>query len=184
LRLARTKLSLDALRQSAAALSLRTQLVPNALSLMCFHKDQLIRIRTNAMLETYIFLGRIAVRTVHLPRPNRGLAPHQADSLFGQIRTDATLQVYAYSGQIGALGRVKRTLSSVKSGPTRRSRRALTLAKSEPRATSSGLHLRSNRDRRDAPGVRLLWPNRGLGPRQADFIFGQIGTVATRQACA
>jgi hypothetical protein len=72
----------------------------------------------------------------------------------------------------------------VKSGPSRRSRRALTLAKSRPRAASSGLHLGSNRDRRDAPGVRLVRPNRGLGPRQADFIFGQIRTDAMLQACA
>jgi hypothetical protein len=53
------------LRRSAAALSLRTQLVPNALSLVCFHKDQLIRIRTNAMLKTYIFLGQIAALRSH-----------------------------------------------------------------------------------------------------------------------
>jgi hypothetical protein len=120
---------------------------------------------------------------VHLPRPNPGLAPHQADSLFGQIRTDATLQACAYPAQIGASCCVKRSSSSVKSGPTRHSRRTLTQAKSGPRAASSGLHLRSNQDRRDAPGVRLLRPNRGLGPRQADFIFGQIRTDATLQAC-
>jgi hypothetical protein len=121
---------------------------------------------------------------VHLPRPNRGLVPRQADLIFGQIRTDATLQVCAYSGQIGASYRVKRTSSSVKSGPTRHSRRALTQAKSGPRTASSGLHLRSNQDRRDAPGVRLLRPNQGLVQRQADFIFGQIRTDATLQACA
>jgi hypothetical protein len=50
-------------------------------------------------------------------------------------------------------------------------------------ATSSGLHLRSNRDRRHAPGVLLLRPNLGLTPHQVDFIFGQIGTDATLQAC-
>jgi hypothetical protein len=83
-----------------------------------------------------------------------------------------------------ALCRVKRTSSSVTSGPTRRSRRALTQARSRPRAASSGLHLRSNQDRRSALGVRLLRPNRGLVPRQADFIFGQIKTDATLQACA
>jgi hypothetical protein len=71
--------------------------------------------------------------------------PHQADFIFGQIRTDATLQAYAYSGQIGALCRIKRTSSSVKSGPTPRSRRALTQAKSGPYAASSGLHLRQIR---------------------------------------
>jgi hypothetical protein len=109
---------------------------------------------------------------VRLLRPNRGLKPRQADFIFSQIRTDATLQACAYSGQIGASCRVKRTSSSVKSGPTRRSRRTLTQAKSGPYAASSGLHLRSNQDRRDNPGVRLLGPNRGLVPRQADFIFG------------
>jgi hypothetical protein len=91
---------------------------------------------------------------VRLLRPNRGLVPRQADLIFGQIRTDATLQACAYSGQIGASYRVKRTSS------------------------------RSNQDRRDAPGVRLLRPNQGLVPRQADFIFGQIRTDATLQACA
>jgi hypothetical protein len=109
---------------------------------------------------------------VRLLRPNQGLVPRQADFSFGQIGTDATLQACAYSGQIGASCRVKRTSASVKSGPTRRSRRALTQAKSEPCAASSGLQLGSNRDRRDAPGARLLRPNRGLVPRQADFIFG------------
>jgi hypothetical protein len=85
-----------------------------------------------------------------------------------------TLQACAYSGQIGALCHVKRTSPSVKSGPTRRSKRALTQAKLWPRAASSGLHLWSNQDRRHALGVHLLKPNRGLVPRQADFIFGQI----------
>jgi hypothetical protein len=121
---------------------------------------------------------------VRLLRPNRGLTPHQADFIFGQIGTDATLQAYAYSGQIVALRRIKRTSSSVRSGPTPRSRRVLTQAKSGPSAASRGLHLRSDRDRRHAPGVRLLRPNRGLTPHQADFIFGQIGTDATLQACA
>jgi hypothetical protein len=82
---------------------------------------------------------------VRLLRPNRGLVPHQADFLFGQIRTDATLQACVCSGQIGASCRVKRTSSSVKSGPTRRSRRAFTQAKSGPRVVSSGLLLRSRR---------------------------------------
>jgi hypothetical protein len=110
--------------------------------------------------------------------------PRQAEFVFDQIRTDVTLQACAYSGQIGALCHVKRTSPSVKSGPTRRSRRALTQAKSWPRAASSGLHLWSNQDRRHAPGVRLLKPNRGLVSRQADFIFGQIKNDATLQACA
>jgi hypothetical protein len=60
----------------------------------------------------------------------------------------------------------------------------LTQAKLGPRAASSGLPLRSSQDRRDAPGVRLPRPNRGLVPRQADFLFGQVRTVATLQAYA
>jgi hypothetical protein len=120
---------------------------------------------------------------MRLFRTNRRLVPRQADFLFSQIRTDATLQACVYSGQIGAPCRVKRTSSSVKSGPTRCSRRAFTQAKSGPRAASSGLPLRSNQDRRDAPGVRLLRTNRGLVPRQADFLFSQIRTDATLQAC-
>jgi hypothetical protein len=208
------------LRRSAAALSLRTQLIPDALPLMCFHKDQLIRIRADATLETCISFGQIVVLTSHragslsarlgstrrsrraftqaksgpraassglhlrsnldrrgapgvrLLKPDRGLVPRQADFIFGQIRTDAMLQACAYSGQIGASYRVKRTSSSVKSGPMQRSKRALTQAKLGPRTASSGLHLRSNQDRCNAPGVHLLRPNRGLVPRQADFIFG------------
>jgi hypothetical protein len=81
------------------------------------------------------------------------LRPHQAGFTFGQVKTEAA--------------------------PSR----ALTQAKSWPYAASSGLHFRSNRDRRHAPGVRLLGPNRGLTPQQADFIFGQIGIDATLQAC-
>jgi hypothetical protein len=82
---------------------------------------------------------------VRLLRPNRGLTPHQADFIFGQIGTDATLQACAYSSRIVALRRIKRTSSSVRSGPTPRSRCALTQAKSGPYAASSGLHLRSRR---------------------------------------
>jgi hypothetical protein len=104
--------------------------------------------------STHSNQNRRHVRDVHFLWTNRGLVPRQADFIFGQIRTDATLQACAYSGQIG------------------------------PRAASSGLLLRSNRNRRDAPGVRLLGPNQGLVPRQADFFFGQIGTDATLQACA
>jgi hypothetical protein len=98
--------------------------------------------------------------------------PHQEDFIFGQIGTDVTLQACAYSGQVGALCRINRTSSSVKSGPTSRSKRALTQAKSGPYAASRELHLQSNRDRRHAPGVRLLRPSRGLAPHQADFTFG------------
>jgi hypothetical protein len=32
--------------------------------------------------------------------------------------------------------------------------------------------------------VRFLRPNRGLAPRQAFFLFGQLETDATLQACA
>jgi hypothetical protein len=148
------------------------------------------QVRTDVTLEACVFLGQNGAlcrvkRTSSLVkleptlRSRRALAqaksclmPHQADFIFGQIRTDAMLQACAYSGQIGDFHRVKRTSSSVKSGPTPRSRRALTQAKSGPFAVSSGLHLRSNQDRRHAPGMRLLRPNRGLLPHQADFIFG------------
>jgi hypothetical protein len=188
--------------------------------LMCFHKDQIVQIGTDTMLEACVSSGQIVALTSHqagftfgqvetdaapsraltqaksgpytassglhfwsnrdrrhapgvrLLRPNRGLMPHQADFIFGQIGTDATLQACAYSGQIGALRRIKRTSSLVKSGPTLRSRRALTQAKSGPYAASSGLHLWSNRDRRYAPGVRLLRPSRGPTPHPTGFIFG------------
>jgi hypothetical protein len=39
--------------------------------------------------------------------------PHQENFIFSQIGTDATLQVCAYSGQVGALRRIKRTSPSV-----------------------------------------------------------------------
>jgi hypothetical protein len=125
------------------------------------------------MLEAYVFLGQIVA-----------LRPHQADFTFSKIGIDATLQACAYSGQIRALRRIKQTSSSAKSRPTPRSRRALNQAKSGPYAASSGFYLRSNRDRRHAPGVRLLRPNRGLTPHQSDFIFGQIETDAMLQVCA
>jgi hypothetical protein len=149
------------LRRSAAALFLRMQLIPDALPLMCFHKDRLIRNRADATPETCISFGQTAT-----------LRSHRAGFTFGWVRVDTTLQVCIYPGQIGASCRVKRTSSSVKSGPTQRSRHALTQAKSGPRTASSGLHLRSNQDRRNAPGVCFLRPNRGLVPRQADSIFG------------
>jgi hypothetical protein len=159
--------------------------------LMCFHEDQIVRIGTDAMLEACVFLGQIVA-----------LRPHQAGFTFGQIRTDAAPSralTQAKSGPLrrikwtsssvklgptpcsrraltqaksGPLRRIKQTSSSVKSGPTPGYRRALTQAKSGPYAASSGLHVRSNRDRRHAPGVRLLRPNRGLMPHQADFTFG------------
>jgi hypothetical protein len=139
------------LRRSAAALSLRTQLILGALHLMCFHKDRLIRIEADAMLETCISFGQIAV-----------LRSYRAGFTFGWVKVHTALQACAYPGRIGASCRVKRTSTSVKSGPTQRSRRALAQAKSGPRTASSGLHLRSNQDRRNAPGVHLLGPNRGL----------------------
>jgi uncharacterized protein YjeT (DUF2065 family) len=120
---------------------------------------------------------------VHLLRPSRGLAPRQAVCIFGQIETDASLQACTYSGPIVAPHRVKRFVSSVKSRPTHRSRRALTSAQSWPRTASSGLFFRSNRDRRIAPSVHLLRPNCGPAPRQAVCIFGQIETGASLQAC-
>jgi hypothetical protein len=148
------------------------------------------RIRTEALFQVCAYFGRVAACSalsalflwtnryrrialgVRLLRPSRGLAPRQAVCLFGQIETDASLQVCAYSVPIVALPRVKRFVSSVESRPTHRSRRALTPAQSWPCPASSGLSLRSNRDRRIAPGMRLLRPNRGLAPRQAVCLFG------------
>jgi hypothetical protein len=121
---------------------------------------------------------------VRLLWPHCGLAPRQAVFLFGQLETDASLQACAYFGRIVALPRVKQFLSSVNSRPTHRSTRALTSAESWPYPASSGFYLRSTRDRRIAPRVRLLRPNRGLTPRQAVFIFGQLETDASLQACA
>jgi hypothetical protein len=60
-RLVRTKLPLDALRRSGTALPHWTQVVPNPLSLMCFRKDQLIRVKNVTTLETCVFFGHIAV---------------------------------------------------------------------------------------------------------------------------
>jgi hypothetical protein len=73
---------------------------------------------------------------------------------FGRNETDASLQACVYSGHIVASLRVKR------------------------------FSLRSTRDRRIAPGVRLPRPNRGPVPRQAVFLFGQLETDASLQACA
>jgi hypothetical protein len=84
-----------------------------------------------------------------------------------------TPRVCAYSG----------IFFPVKSRLTQRAGRAFTPAESWPRAASSGLSLRSNQDRRSAPGVRLLQPNRGLAPCQAGFPFGQIRTDAALRAC-
>jgi hypothetical protein len=119
-------------------------------------------------LETCVFFDHIAVSRC----AERSLS-----------LTKATPQACACSGQIGASCRVKRTPSSVKLGPTQRFRRAIPRAESWPRDGSSGLPLWSNQDRRSALGVRLLRPNRGLVPRQADFLFGQIRTDAALRAC-
>jgi hypothetical protein len=108
---------------------------------------------------------------------------HREAFNFGQVEAEATPRACACSGQIGASYRVKRAFPSVKSGLTQRSGRAFTPADSWPRAASSGLFLRSNQDRRSAPAVRLLWPTRGLVPRQAVFSFGQIRTDTALQAC-
>jgi hypothetical protein len=126
--------------------------------------------------------GRSDAPGVRLLRPNWGLVPREAGFSFGQISTDAALRACVYSGRIVASCRVKRAFPSVKSGPTQRSERAFTPAESWPRAASSGLFLRSNQDRRSAPGVRLLRLNRGLVPRQAGFFFGQIRTDASLRA--
>jgi hypothetical protein len=88
-----------------------------------------------------------------------------------------------------ALPRFKRFFSSVNSRPTHRSRRALTSAESWPFPASSGFSLRSTRDRRIAPGVRLLRPNHGPSPLQAVFssvttISDRLGVRAPKAICA
>jgi hypothetical protein len=74
--------------------------------------------------------------------------PASSGSLFGQLETDASLQACAYFGRIMALPRFER------------------------------LSLRSTRDRRIAPGVRLLRPNHGRAPLQA--VFSSITTISDR----
>jgi hypothetical protein len=134
------------------------------------------------LLDVYVYFGRVAALfctkcfVVSL-RVKRFFS-------FGQRETDASLQACAYFGRIVALPRVRRFFSSVNSRPSHRSRRALTSAESWPCPASSGFSLLSTRDRRIAPGVRLLRPNRGPAPRQAVFLFGQLETVALLQACA
>jgi hypothetical protein len=132
--------------------------------LMCFHKDQIVRIGIDTMLQACVYSGQIVALRPHPTGFTFGQigtdaappacvysgqigvsTPHQADFAFGQIGTDATLQACAYLGQIGALRRIKRASPLVRSGPTQRPRRALTQAKSGPYAASSGLHLRSRR---------------------------------------
>jgi hypothetical protein len=130
------------------------------------------RNETGASLQACGYFGRI----VALPRVKR--------FFLRSLETDASLQACAYFGRIVALYRVKRFFSSVNSRPTHRSRRALTSAESWPCTGSSGFSLRSTRDRRIAPGVRLLRPNRGPVPCQAVSLFGQLETDASHQACA
>jgi hypothetical protein len=69
------------------------------------------------------------------------------------------------------------------SGPTQRRRRALPRPNRGPYATSSGLKLRSYRDRRSAPGMLYSGQIGALMPRQADLNFSHIGTDAAPQAC-
>jgi hypothetical protein len=64
-----------------------------------------------------------------------------------------------------------------------RSGRAFALTTSPSRTVSSGLYLWSSRGRSDAPGVRLLRPNRGLVSREAGFSFGPNRTDAALRAC-
>jgi hypothetical protein len=78
---------------------------------------------------------------------------HREAFNFGQVEAEAAPWACACSSQIGASYRVRRA------------------------------SLRSNQDRRSAPGVRSLRPTRGLMPRQAGFSFGQIRTDAALQAC-
>jgi hypothetical protein len=70
--------------------------------------------------------------------------------LFGQLKTDATLQACAYFGRIMALPRFER------------------------------FFLRSTRDRRNAPGVRLLRPNRGPSPLRA--VFSSVNSRPTQRS--
>jgi hypothetical protein len=61
---------------------------------------------------------------------------------------------------------------------------ALTSAEIAGCSAPSAFSLSLNQVRRVAPVTRLLRPNRGLAPRLAACIFGQIATDATLQACA
>jgi hypothetical protein len=74
--------------------------------------------------------------------------PASSGSLFGQLETDASLQACAYFGRIMALPRFER------------------------------FSLRSTRDRRIAPGVRLPRPNHGPAPLQA--VLSSITTISDR----
>jgi hypothetical protein len=100
-----------------------------------------------------------------------------------RVKNIITSRTHVFFDHIAISCYAERLLTLVKSRTKRRPGRALAQAKSGPRAASSGLFLRSNQDRRSAPGVRLLRPNRGLAPRQTGFFFGQIRTDAALQAC-
>jgi hypothetical protein len=147
------------LRRNGTALPLWTQLVSNPLSSKCFHKTHSLGLKNIITSRTRVFFN------------------------FGQVEAEAMPRACACSGQLGAPYRVKRAFPLVRPGPTQRSGRAFPPAESWPLAATSGLFLWSNQDRRSAPGVRLLRPNRGLVPRQAVFSFGQIRTDTALQAC-
>jgi hypothetical protein len=150
----------------------------------CAHFGRIVALPRVKRFFSSVTRDRRIAPGVRLLGPNRGPVPRQAVFLFGRLETDASLQACAYFGRIMALYRVKRFFTSVNSRPTHRSRRALTSAESWPCTASSGFSLRSTRDRRIAPGVRLLRPNHGPVPRQAVFHFGQLETDASLQACA
>jgi hypothetical protein len=74
--------------------------------------------------------------------------PASSGCIFGQLETDASLQACAYFGRIMALPRFER------------------------------FSLRSTRDRRIAPGVRLLRPNHGPAPLRA--VLSSVTTISDR----
>jgi hypothetical protein len=151
LRLSRTELSPSHIKMKCRRPFPLVTAGPITLPLMCFHKDQIVRIGTDATLQACVFSGRIVALRPHqagfifgqigIDTTLQACAysgqigastPHQADFTFGQIGTDATLQACAYSGQIGASTPHQADFTFVKSGPTPRSKRALTQAKSGP----------------------------------------------------
>jgi hypothetical protein len=152
---------------------------PIASPLMLLHKDQAVRIGTNATPLACVFSGQIVA-----------LRPHQAGFTFGQIGTDAAPPACVYSGQIWPLRRIKRISPSVKSGLTPRSRRALTEAKSGPprriKRTSpsvkSGLTPRSRRaltQAKSGPPRRIK-----RSAPSATTISDRLGSCALDAVCA
>jgi hypothetical protein len=116
--------------------------------------------------------GRSAALGVRLLWPSRGLV--------FLVETRPTHRCRR-AGRIVVSLLVKRFFSSVNSRPTHRSRHALTPAESWPCPASSGFSLRSTRDRRIAPGVRVLRPNRGPAPCQAvTTISDRLGACAPK----